>query len=131
MGDAVRCPYCGAEMKIEWWHADSKSGGTSGNYFACKCGARSPQRATEVTAYEAAMQRYVETNRVLTFDELLSLDGEQEIWFEWRNWNMQLITRDWLSTEDEPVARQNYGKTARAWLRRPTDKEREAVAWLT
>lgn len=60
----VLCPYCGTPMVGE--------GRIEGAYwYECyKCGATAPTEETEQAAYTAAMQRYVEPNRVLTLKEL-------------------------------------------------------------
>ena len=59
-----RCPYCGEHMGLEcntknmYW------------YECYKCGATTPQEGAEQAAYEAAMNRWQEPNRVLTLESV-------------------------------------------------------------
>ena len=61
-----RCPYCGGEMKERVLN-DYK---TLCFWLCPKCSATSPSADTAEEAYTAAMQRYVEPNRVLTMEEV-------------------------------------------------------------
>lgn len=126
-----KCPYCGAEMKPDRTFKSMLPVGTPATFWwMCgECGATSPKRETGEFAYAAAMRRYEEPVRVLTLNEMLALDGDEIVWHEWRSGGLVRLFRDELSTEDEPKARENYGKVARCWNHRPTDAERKASPW--
>lgn len=70
---APRCPYCGTPMVWE-----EKIEGAC--WYECyKCGATAPTEETVQAAYEAAMQRWQEPNRVLKIGEVQDLAyGEYE-----------------------------------------------------
>lgn len=113
---AVRCLHCGQLMVLRDWH-DVFFG--KGNCYECCCGARSPIKASPEAAYSAAMARYIEENRVLTWEEFLALPNKMLACREYRGDERYSPCHMW----------EGYGKTWRAWLRRPTDAEREAVPW--
>ena len=67
-----RCPYCGNKMGHYYVHGD--------HFFRCpKCRAVAPNKDTEAEAYEAAMQRWKEPNRVLTLEEVKE---QRTVWLE-------------------------------------------------
>ena len=82
--EAVRCPYCpeGVGMLM----SRESSGMTRGvDFMVCpKCFSRGPAIHTvdgqwsgkQAFAYSAAMQRYVEPNRVLAPDDLTKMEGK-------------------------------------------------------
>lgn len=72
---APRCPYCGAEIRLE--DNEDVLFGFEGEeklyWYQCmtpSCMVNSPVRRTETGAYKAAMARWQEPNRVLTLDEV-------------------------------------------------------------
>lgn len=137
-----RCPYCGTPMvgeeRIEraYW------------YKCYKCGATTPTEKTEQAAYKAAMQRWLEPNRVLTMEEVedaCNLEDESVLlWIEYNcNGKCTLAYQYCTVKETEEVIyllklymdveiefkKSDYGKRWRCWLRKPTQKEMEAVPW--
>jgi len=133
--DKVRCPYPhGGEMKLI---AEYRETYTKYNY-ACSCGARSPSCTTPDAAYAAAMQRYEPENRVLTLLEVLTLDLDGATCIEDKaSGEIEAMLNSEILGEFEELRRSEgidaaskaYGRFSRAWLRRPTDAEREAVEW--
>lgn len=123
-----RCPYCGHKMVHQYVYGD--------HFFRCpKCRSKAPDRGTEAEAYEAAMQRWQEPNRVLTLSELNAHNGF--VWCEDReNANYSLpghVENGGLYVAVVPPSWQEsqggYGGHWRCWLRKPTAEEREAVPW--
>ena len=141
-----RCPYCGTPMveeeRIEraYW------------YECYKCGATAPTEETEQAAYEAAMQRWCEPNRVLTMEEVKALayaEYEQQhvLSVEYRaiikgTENMLspcVIVHESLSmvgilelydgANMKLMKKSMYGERWRCWLRKPTQKEMEDTPW--
>ena len=134
----VVCPYCGTPMvgeeRIEgaYW------------YECYKCGATAPTAETEQAAYEAAMQRWLEPNRVLTLEEVREHCKQgadaAPLWVEFSGY---LSTSRWIVVDqpDEVFCADTvknfcmsyvdiyYEKSWRCWLRKPTQKEREATLW--
>lgn len=136
----VKCPYCGAEMALRDWH-DIFFG--KGNFFECVCGAKSPIKASPDTAHAAAMERYVEPNRVLTFEEIMNLDPDGTTCVEERRTgaikvilNFEIlegfaeVLRDGGQDAVKKAHGHSYGRFSRAWLRRPTDEERAGAGWV-
>lgn len=126
----VYCPYCGAEMVLRDWQ-DIFFG--KGNFYECVCGAKSPIKVSPDTAHAAAMTRYVEPNRVLTWGELVERIKLYPVWLEDKTYPR---CSEWVNPEEEPyteweleMAEQAYGKFVRAWLRRPTEEERAEAGW--
>ena len=145
MGDHMTptCPYCGAEMVVEGETIEDVSGSILllGGWCLCeKCGSRSPyvnaadDAQLEERALSAAMQRYVEPNRVLELEEVKTL-SECAVWLEHRDGHARF---DALRGTGENSASLvsgfsewlvYYNETWRLWLRRPTDEERQSMAW--
>jgi len=69
-----KCPYCGAEMYVGEPAARILPGwGTNRRYCVCGvCGSRSPvvHCLSDEPAIAAAMRRYVEPNRVLSWEDM-------------------------------------------------------------
>ena len=118
---------------------DAYSDGTiAGAYYECvSCKSDSPyiEDADDIKseAHAAALRRWVEPNMVLTWDEFVERIKLYPVWLEDKT---RPRCSEWVNPDEEPytewefeTAKQAYGKYARAWLRRPTDEEREAVAW--
>lgn len=149
---APRCPYCGAEMRLEN-NEDVLFGLFADEermyWYQCNaplCGIHSPARHTEADAYKAAIARWQEPNRVLTLEEVIA-DANADSWkFEWveRKGEKDIIHQTcpfsvntertiFASPGDKRIYRgdnSNYGVTWRSWLRKPTEDEREAAKWL-
>jgi hypothetical protein len=124
---APRCPYCGSKMRykqgllcrtLHWYECTNE-----------ECESESPARNTAEEAYEKAMRRYEEPNRVLTLDELKTYIGYA--WYEGdHKW--------YHSSFDYPVwiedGKYNYegdlydipDVEGRFWLRKPTKAELDA-----
>lgn len=133
---APRCPYCGHKMGRYYAYDDF--------FFRCpKCRVASPDRDTEAEAYEAAMQRWKEPNRVLTLDELREYckqdAGAAPLWVEFSG--IPSASR-WMvaCTPNETFCNDTirnycgclftvYKKAWRCWIRKPTREEMEAVTW--
>ena len=160
-----RCPYCGAKMRhqrslvcrrgeedvdvmvmLHWYECTNE-----------ECEIESPARNTAERAYEAAMKRYEEPNRVLTLEEVREIaigndgytDGdacwlEQKAWHggEWASIHDRRVyeysddetreTFDWLvigSENFDTIEASEYGKTWRCWLRHPTKQEMTETPW--
>lgn len=137
----VVCPYCGHKMVHQYVYGD--------HFFRCpKCRAVAPDKDTEAKAYEAAMQRWQEPNRVLAIEEVedaCELDNETVLlWVEF-NCNGVCTLAYQYCTMGEAIAtvymirpydevetdfsKMDYCKKWRCWLRKPTKEEMEAVPW--
>lgn len=130
---APRCPYCGHKMGRYYAYDDF--------FFRCpKCRVASPDRDTEAEAYAAAMQRYVEPNRMLTLEEIKEL---RAVWVEDISRGIapaivfpndtkkySCVVADYDASDDNVwFDNAEYGKHWRCWLRKPTKEEMEAVTW--
>lgn len=121
-----RCPYCGGHMCLEY---NSKSV----YWYECyKCGATTPTEEAEQAAYEAAMNRWREPNRVLTMEEATE---QRAVWvedfycgiapaivFDSVSKHYSIINNAWFEKTE-------YGKHWRCWLRKPTAEEMESTPW--
>lgn len=144
---APRCPYCASKMRykqglvcrtLHWYECTNK-----------ECESESPARNTAEEAYEKAMRRYEEPNRVLTLEEVLEIacndyNTEQEtvIYLEYgEDYEGYAIVTD-LETDGSKILlefsgigggiKQNdkdYGSLWRCWRRKPTKNERENTPW--
>lgn len=132
----VLCPYCGTRMFFEatlegrCW------------YECYKCGASAPAAETELDAYAAGMQWIQRPNRCLTKTEMLDRykQGEEAepLWVEScyserSRWMVIDIPRICMG---ENTICSYYGRDCklynvmwRCWIRKPTQKEMEAVPW--
>lgn len=141
----VVCPYCGHKMVHYYMYGD--------HFFRCpKCRAVAPDKDTEAEAYEAAMQRWQEPNRVLTIGEVQDLAyGEYEQQYVLSVEYRAIIEQDENVFRSCVIVHKNlnrigilvlydgatmklmeksmYGKRWRCWLRKPTYEEMEAVPW--
>lgn len=133
-----RCPYCGEEMDHTYGCTIEK------HYYICsKCRAISPAKSGEHEAYEAAMRRWQEPNRVLTLEEIISKVSDavggvpvwveqQELGWAWAGWQVLRGTERCVLMFGPTVGiadTQNINRTWRCWLRKPTRAETEAVPW--
>lgn len=134
-----RCPYCGGEMKKRVL-SDYK---TLCFWLCPKCSATSPSAGTAEEAYTAAMQRWQESNRVLTMEEVREhckqgVDAAP-LWVEFSGFPSE---SHWMVVDlpDEVFCTDTvrnfcmsyvntYKKSWRCWLRKPTQEEMEAVPW--
>lgn len=134
----VLCPYCGKEMKptgekytavhVAWWFCPF-DGATSPRLTAGN------QGIAYERAHEFALRRCLEANRVLTFEELVERNKLHYVWMEEKE--MPSLS-EWIEPNDEEdsyteseyeEAKQMYGHTIRAWLRKPTSLEQAAATW--
>ena len=151
-----RCPYCGAEMGIDVVESYL---GWCGQAVCKECRSRAAleryyvrQEEAEQAAYEAAMQRWQEPNRALTLEEVQALayaEYEQQhvLSVEYRaiikgaenvfrpcvvaheSLSMVGILELYDGANMKLMEKSMYGKCWRCWLRKPTQKEMEAVPW--
>lgn len=138
-----KCPYCGHKMVHQYVYGD--------HFFRCpKCRSTAPDKETEDEAYEAAMKRYRETNRVLTMEEVedaCKLDNEMVLlWVEFNCNGVRTLAYQYCTIDETIVSvdllkpynevendfsKMDYCKKWRCWLRKPTQEEMEAVPWET
>lgn len=143
---APRCPYCGHKMVHQYVYGD--------HFFRCpKCRSKAPDKETWDESYEAAMQRYGETNRVLTLDDLALLfqdalagvpvwlqhkdDTDDYLRWQYSGWH---ILTDVYNTKYKEIQLDddnskwledtNMGIMWRVWLRQPTQEEMEGTPWI-
>lgn len=155
-----KCPYCGWEMKhlfdypmnycdVRFYckHCNAMSPSARG----CQTSAKSVEEALE-EAYEKAMKRYEEPNRVLTLKEVMAdADADAEDWsFEWiekKNHIYQcyhiyqcclldvtaesiIFVAVGIGIKDGIYMKKSeYGETWRCWLRKPTLEEMANTPW--
>lgn len=156
-----KCPYCGWEMQH---HFDYPMNYCDVRFYCKHCNAMSPsargcQTSTESVekaleeAYEKAMRRYEEPNRVLTLDEVFEIvrqnkDGYNHVcWLE--KVNVRCISTpgflggygihseiyvnfdfyEVVTEYPDCVPAEEYGKTWRCWMRNPTEKELKETPW--
>lgn len=146
----VSCPYCGSKMLLKTGTFDflEPNGICVRHWYECtneECESESPTGRTEEDAYEAAMVRWQEPNRVLTLDEITA-DANADSWkFEWveRKGEKDIIHQTcpfsvntertiFASPGDKRIYRgdnSNYGETWRCWLRKPTPEEMANTPW--
>lgn len=136
----VFCPYCGGEMR----HKTVEFSHVLFHFFECErgtCGGTSPEHLTLEEAYNAAMKRYEEPNRVLTLEEVKDayFNMKKPICCELMWLNKKKIA--WIADAAVPwgnvahiMERQepkwkDYGETWRCWLREPTPEEMANTPW--
>ena len=137
-----KCPYCpdGVEMTLRL--TEYSDGTIAAAYYECPvCEADSPYIEDHIAddiraaAYEAAMKRYVEPLRPMTFEEYaacddavyLELAGRFADRSRWKEPRTALSFVYFLLSD--AAAGGQYGIDWRCWLRRPTDAERKAAKW--
>lgn len=130
-----RCPYCGEPMDLE-------DNSESVYWYECyKCGATTPTEEAEQAAYEAAMNRWQEPNRVLTMEEATE---QRAVWvesdycgiapaivFDSVSKHYSIIVAAFNDHDNNKVwfEKTQYGKHWRCWLRKPTAEEMESTPW--
>lgn len=142
MENKVLCPYCGWEMAISKYNV--QEGGVIGHVYFCEmCDSTSPIAGTKSEALSAALQRYVEPNRVLTPEELQGMEGEpvfiqqgdgDEYWSVVKAGSLLIGEcdpdfQDMTCSFDKDG---HFGLHVLGWRaleRRPTDEERQSVVW--
>lgn len=141
-----KCPYCGHKMVHQYVYGD--------HFYRCpKCHAVAPDKETEAEAYEAAMQRWQEPNRVLTLGEVQNLayvryEQQHILVVEYRaiikgsenvfrpcviahdRMRMVEIWEIYDGARMTLMEKSMYGKNWRCWLRQPTQKEMEDTPWM-
>ena len=139
MTDKVLCPYCGAEMMLDFQDDGYEFGAA---YYVCQeCGSTSPTANTEAAALAAAQARYLPSNRPLTLDEVKAHckggTSATPLWVEFD----EGINR-WVRIAPEKpgceldyvtvfvsIMSSLYGKEWRCWLKKPTQAEMDAAEW--
>lgn len=148
MIDKVLCPYCGSEMKSEDW---VKVDGGYLSYAVCSNDACQSIGPT-VTGYEtmaearaaalaAAQVRYLPPNRPLTLDEVMEHckggASAMPLWVEFDDgisgWvriapKSQGCELEYVS-DFVDLMWQQYKKSWRCWLKKPTQEEMDAAGW--
>ena len=133
MAEKVLCPYCGAEMMLDFQDDGYEFGAA---YYVCQeCGSTSPTANTDAAALAAAQARYLPPNRPLTLEEVKGLErddmGYAIAWTENRhdeeNHPWPYVEADCVPKFDEYF--EGYGKQYRVWLRKPTQEEMDAAGW--
>lgn len=148
MIDKVLCPYCGSEMKSEDW---VKVDGGYLSYAVCSNDACQSIGPT-VTGYEtmaearaaalaAAQARYLPPNRPLTLDEVKAHckggASAMPLWVEFDDgisgWvriapKSQGCELEYVS-DFVDLMWQQYKKSWRCWLKKPTQEEMDAAGW--
>lgn len=147
------CPYCpdGVEMLYRERRTPGVGFGFAGRYECPVCGSRAPEIRNvgidavdlKEVAFTAALQRYVEPNRVLTPEDLQSMEGEpvfiqqgdgDEYWSVVEGGSLLIGECD-PDFQDMTCSFDKDGRFGlhvlgwRALERRPTDEERRSVAW--
>lgn len=137
MIDKVLCPYCGAEMMLDFQDDGYEFGAA---YYVCQeCGSTSPTANTDAAALAAAQARYLPPNRPLTLDEAKGMDadevGDIPCFVEIEpNWYEQVpddgeprLCADVMCKGALDCA--TYNKLFRIWIRKPTQAEMDAAGW--
>lgn len=147
---APRCPGCGEEMRLQ--QGDVGAPWEWSFYRCAQCGWTGPADHKPEAAYTAAMQRYVEPNRVLTLGEVQNLayvryEQKHILVVEYRaiikgaenvfrpcvianeRLRMVEIWEIYNGASMTLMEKSMYGKRWRCWLRKPTQEEREAAPW--
>lgn len=148
MIDKVLCPYCGSEMKNKDW---AKVDGGYLSYAVCSNEACQSFGPT-VTGYEtmaearaaalaAAQARFLPPNRPLTLDEVKEHckggASATPLWVEFdegiNRWvriapNSKGCELEYVS-EFVDLMWQQYKKSWRCWLKKPTEAEMDAAGW--
>lgn len=139
MIDKVLCPYCGAEMKLDRYD-DGYAFGAA--YYVCEeCGSTSPTANTDAAALAAAQARYLPPNRPLTLDEVKAHckggASAMPLWVEFDDgisgWvriapKSQGCEMEYVS-DFVDLMWQQYKKSWRCWLKKPTQAEMDAAGW--
>lgn len=142
-----RCPWCGAEMEIDTFENYL---GWCGQAVCKECKSRAAlkrhyvlQEEAEQAAYEAAMNRWREPNRVLTLDELQKrIEQGVDVEPLWMEFGKVPSASRWMVTNAPDEAFVNdtvknllvvsgYGCNGiwRCWLRKPTAAEMKSTPW--
>ena len=148
MDKKVLCPYCGSEMKSADW---VKVDGKYLSYAVCSNDACQSIGPT-VTGYEtmaearaaalsAAQARYMPPNRPLTLDEVKEHckggASATPLWVEFDEGINRLVRIAPISkgceleyvSEFVDLMWQQYKKSWRCWLKKPTQAEMDAAGW--
>ena len=148
MIDKVLCPYCGSEMKSEDW---VKVDGGYLSYAVCSndaCQSIGPtvtgyetMAEARVAALAAAQERYLPPNRPLTLDEVKTHckggASAMPLWVEFDDgisgWvriapKSQGCELEYVS-DFVDLMWQQYKKSWRCWLKKPTQEEMDASGW--
>lgn len=142
----LKCPYCGEKMTLHLGYP------CNAQFFCERCKARAPRvkgyNAPEA-AYECALRRYEEQNRMLLIEEMVFA---KHCFVEWKGTfgveecMSAIIARD-ISPETGKVEKKlklymadgvvytcdlgSYGITIRCWKENPTSDDYDNVKWLS
>lgn len=138
MIETPKCPYCGAETRL--------NENNEGIYwYECReCKATGPTEKTPVEAIFAALHRAEPEMRPLTLEEVRAHCAKgpdaEPLWAEFKEecaisrWIFAVIPPDvfdrpvlseWIATDRS----EKYGKEWRCWPRKPTPEQMEAEKW--
>lgn len=138
MTETPKCPYCGAETRL--------NENNEGIYwYECReCNATGPTEKTPVEAFSAALHRAEPENHPLTLEEIIAELGNKELDVVWVECTVLMGAVPMLPShrhEDTAfffasLTRQactetlsNYGKTWRCWPRKTTPEQMKAEKW--
>lgn len=138
MTETPKCPYCGAETRL--------NENNKGIYwYECReCNATGPTEKTPVEAFSAALHRAEPEMRPLTLEEIYAKIDDEDwnvVWIEgpdsqkaepmcpyYKEENkIVFCAPPFVRVWEETISR--YGKSWRCWLRKPTAEEMESEKW--
>ena len=155
MTEKVLCPYCGAEMMLDFQDDGYEFGAA---YYVCQeCGSTSPTANTDAAALAAAQARYLPPNRPLTLEEVNALPADDDGYIPGfleiePNWYAQVPDDGEPRLRADAICKEalgcnkgcetcnkgcetcnkgceTYNKLYRVWLRKPTQAEMDAAGW--
>lgn len=149
MSETPKCPYCGAEMKVDtvrltqhnwvgWYHCENcrSVGPSKSNCYT--------EKDAEESAISAALHRAEPEMRPLTLEEIYAKIDDEDwnvVWIEgpdsqkaepmcpyYKEENkIVFCAPPFVRVWEETISR--YGKSWRCWLRKPTAEEMESEKW--
>lgn len=147
MTETPKCPYCGAELEVTHAFVSDATAAHKLVYtcFCRECGVYTPKRSTPEEAFSAALHRAEPEMRPLTLedlDEMACKDDWEFVWLEYQRVPSFLAqgcpyyvneVHVWLltpGTDDKfSYPTNDYNKTWRCWLRKPTPEQMAAEKW--
>lgn len=148
MSETPKCPYCGAEMKVDtvritqhnwvgWYHCENcrSVGPSKSNCYT--------EKEAEESAISAALHRAEPEMRPLTLEEVEAHCedgiGATPLWVEFKivpdvsRWMCAELPGHVFSLETIKIflrsCGERYGKTCRCWPRKPTPEQMAAAEW--
>ena len=138
MSETPKCPYCGAETRLN----ESNKGIY---WYECReCNATGPTEKTPVEAFSAALHRAEPEMRPLTLDEIYAKVDDEDwnvAWIEVQDSQKAEPMCPYYKEENKiifcapPFVRvwketiSRYGKSWRCWPRKPTPEQMAAEKW--